>query len=264
MSFVAAAIGTGIVSGAVGLRGADIASSRQADASQRAIEAQQAMFAQTQKNLQPYMQAGEGALGQLVSGTQPGGALMPESYKQYGMEQFQASPEYQAMMQQNQAAMGASANLSSLSGGANANNMRSLMNWTQGNTIQGYQAGLGDYMKQFMAGNQAREQQFNTLQTMAGSGQSAAAGLGGVSANVGSNIGSNIADIGSAQAAGIMGQAGAIQGAIGGGYNAYLQGQYANPNIGRVQTDYGIPMTSSGGGYSAGADYGIPMEAGIA
>jgi hypothetical protein len=230
MSFIVASVGTGIVGGLVGARSADIASQRQADSARYAADTQRGMFDVTQKNLQPWMTAGQGALGQLVSGTQPGGALMPQSYQNYDMSAFQNSPEYQAMMQQNQAAAGAAQNASSLGGGMNSNNMKSLMNWTQGNTIQGYQSGLSDYMKQFMAGNQAREQQFNTLNTLSAGGQNAAAGLGGISAQVGANIGSDITNMGNAQAAGIMGQGQALGGAINTGYNAYLQSQYMNPS----------------------------------
>ena len=153
---------------------------------------------------------------------------MPQSYTPYTMDMFKNSPEYQ-LTQNNQAdAITGAENRSSLGGGANSNNMKSLMNWTQGNSMSGYSTGLNDYMSQFMTGNQARAQQFGTLQTAAGSGQNAAAGLGALSANVGQIVGQNIIGAGNAQAAGTMGITNAAAGGIGQGYNQWLQSQYMN------------------------------------
>jgi hypothetical protein len=132
------------------------------------------------------------------------------------------------MMNQNADALNASENASSKSGGMNSNNMKALMDWTQGNTLKGYGTGLNDYMSQFLTGNQARAQQFNTLNTVAGSGQNAAASLGGMSTNVGANIGSNMIGAGNAQAAGTVGVSNALTSGLGQGYNSWLQNQYMN------------------------------------
>lgn len=225
MSWSTVAIAGGaVIGGALSYLG----SSKQAGAAGDATAAQLQMFGTTQRNLQPFMTAGAGALPQITEGTQPGGALMPKSYTPYDMNTFQNSPEYQLMLQQNQNALGASQNASSLRGGSNSNNMKSLMDWTQGNTLSGYQSGLGDYIKQFLTGNQATEQQFGTLSSVAGMGQNAAANLGGMSTKVGENIGSNITDAGNANAAGYVGVGNALNSGIGQGYNSWMQNQYLN------------------------------------
>ena len=233
--------------------GSQQAAGQQAGAANNATQLQQQMFQQTQQNLQPYMNAGAGAEKQIVAGTQPGGNLMPKSYTPYDMTAFQNSPEYQLMMQQNAAALNASQNASSLQGGANSNNLKALINWTQGNTVSQYGAGLNDYIQQFLTGNQATAQQFNTLNTVAGSGQNAAANLGGMSTKVGANIGSNIVGAGNAAAAGTVGMTDALTGGIGQGYNQWLQQNYMNMynqqglNIGLSGSTYsnaeGVPIT---------------------
>ena len=222
-------IAGGIVGGAlIGGIGANKAAGQQAGAANHATDTQLQMFDKTQQNLSPYMDAGTGALTQLTQGIQPGGSLMPQSYTPYTMDMYKNSPEYQ-LTQNNQAdAITGAENRASLGGGANSNNMKSLMNWTQGNSVGGYQSGLNDYMQQFLTGNQARAQQFNTLDTVSGSGQNAAAGLGALSANVGQNVGNNIIGAGNANAAGTVGVSNALTSGIGQGYNAWIQQQYLN------------------------------------
>lgn len=224
-------VGTAVVASAViGGIGSNMAAGQQAGAANNATQAQLSMFNKTQANLKPYMDVGTSVLPQITAGTQPGGALMPKSYTPYDMNSFMNSPEYQLMMQQNMQGLNASQNASSLHGGANSNNMKSLIDWTQGNTLQGYNSGLNNYIQQFLTGNQATAQQFNTLNTVAGSGQNAAASLGGMSTNVGQSIGQNIIGAGNATAAGTMGVTNALAGGIGQGYNQWLQQNYMNMN----------------------------------
>lgn len=225
MSWVAAAVIGGAV---IGAYGSNKAAGQQAGAANNATAAQLSMFDTTQQNLKPYMDAGTGVLPQITAGVAPGGSLMPQSYTPYDMNTFMNSPEYKLMMNQNADALNASENASSKSGGMNSNNMKALMDWTQGNTLKGYGTGLNDYMSQFLTGNQARAQQFNTLNTVAGSGQNAAASLGGMSTNVGANIGSNMIGAGNAQAAGTVGVSNALTSGLGQGYNSWLQNQYMN------------------------------------
>lgn len=260
----------------IGYLGSKNASNAQVGAANNATQAQLGMFNQTQQNLQPYMQGGNVAMNELMAGITPAGSsytyggtpasgnpntpavpgttvngngsLMPSSYTPYSMSAFQNSPEYQAMMQQNSNALDASQNSSSMNGGANSNNMKSLVNWTQGNTLQGYGTGLQNYMSQFLTGNQAKAQQFNTLAGVAGMGQNAAANMGGFSTQVGGQIGGNIIGAGNAQAGGIIGGTNAITGGIGQGYNQYLQQQYMNNANGQV------PGVAGGAAYGNSTD----------
>ena len=236
MSWIAASIiGGSVISSVIGGNAAQNAASTQANAANNASATQLQMFNQTQQNLQPFMQEGQGAVSQLMKGTQPGGSLMPASYTPYQAPSFQGSPEYQNMMLAQQQAINASQNASSISGGENSNNLKGLLNWSQQNANQGYGQYLSDqttnlnnYINQFLTGNNATTQQFNTLNTVAGNSQNAAAGLGALSTQVGQQIGNNMIGAGNAQAAGQIGVANAITGGLTGGYNAYVQQQYLN------------------------------------
>ena len=222
-------VGTAIVGSAlIGGISSNSAANTQASAANNATAAQLGMYNQTAANVAPWLTAGQGALSQLVAGTQPGGGLMPSSYTPYGLPQFQASPEYQNMQMQDQNAINASLNASSKTGGMNSNNLKGLIGWTQGNATSQYATGLNDYITQFLQGNQAKANQFNTLNTLSQGGQGAALQQGTISANVGQNVGSNIIGAGNAQAAGTVGVGNAITGGISSAYNQWLQQQYLN------------------------------------
>ena len=237
-------VGTAIVGSAlIGGISSNSAANTQASAANNATAAQLGMYNQTAANVAPWLTAGQGALSQLVTGTQPGGGLMPSSYTPYGLPQFQASPEYQNMQMQDQNAINASLNASSKTGGMNSNNLKGLIGWTQGNATSQYATGLNDYITQFLQGNQAKANQFYTLNTLSQGGQGAALQQGTISANVGQNVGSNIIGAGNAQAAGTVGVGNAITGGISSGYNQYLQQQYLTALTGQ----------SSGLGYDPNA-----------
>lgn len=76
--------------------------------------------------------------------------------------------------------------------------------------------------------NANAQQQFANLAALSQAGQNAAVGVGNQGVQVGGQIGSNIIGAGNAQAAGQIGSANAISGAIGQGYNQYLQSQFMN------------------------------------
>ena len=186
------------------------------------------------------------------SGKKGDGSLMPQSYTPYDMKAFENSPEYQIMQNQTQNAVDAAGNQSSMTGGANSNNMKSLMGWTQGNALQGYSSGLNDYMSQFLQGNQAKAQQFNTLSGVAGMGQNAAANLGGFSTQVGGQIGQNMIGAGNANAAGTVGISNAMTSGIGQGYNQWLQSQYLQNAPGNYSQSYDM------GGGTGNISYSVP------
>ena len=244
MSWIAVAIvGGNLVSGLIGGSAAESAASTQAGAANNATAAELAMYNTTAANVAPWLTAGQGSLQQLVAGTQPGGALMPSSYTPYGMTQFQASPEYQTMQMQDTAAINASQNASSISGGGNSNNLKGLLNWTQGNATSQYTTALNNYMNQFLQGNQAKANQFSTLNTLSQTGLGAGLQQGQIGATVAGQVGSNTIGAGNATAAGTVGAANAITGAGSSAYNQYLQQQYLTALTGQ----------SSGLGYDPNA-----------
>lgn len=228
MTWVAAAIiGGSVVSGYMGSEASQGAADTQAQSAREATAAQQAMFNQTQQNVAPWLQAGQGALSQLVSGTQPGGALMPTQYTPFTMDQFRSSPGYQFQMQQGQNAL---TNAASLSGGMNSNNLKGLLGYSQGLAGQDFQTQLNNYMQQFQLGNQGRQQEFANLSTLSQGGLGAGLQQGQIGANVGQSIGGNIIGAGNARAAGQIGSANALGQGISGAYNQYLQQQFMNPS----------------------------------
>ena len=78
--------------------------------------------------------------------------------------------------------------------------------------------------------NSNLQQQFSNLNTLSQTGLGAGLQQGQIGANTAQSIGQNIIGAGNAQAAGQIGSANAITGAIGQGYNAYLQSQFLKPS----------------------------------
>lgn len=105
-----------------------------------------------------------------------------------------------------------------------------------------YATGLADntYQQQFANEITNQTNQYNRLAGIANSGQSAAAGLGATSAQVGSNIANSQIGAGNAAAAGAIGTGNAISGGISNAANSYYMNQL-------MQGMYG-----SGGGNSYG------------
>jgi hypothetical protein len=182
----AGAIGGALISGSA----SQSAANTEASAANAAAQVQQNMFNQTQANLLPYMGAGTNALAAYQAALGLGG----QSNAQI-MNQLQNTPGYQFQLQQG---LGAINNAASAAGGVNSGNtLRALTQYGQGLANQTYQQYLGN------------------LSGLAGSGQNAAANLGGLSASVGSNIGSSLIGAGNALAAGTVGQANALNSAFG-------------------------------------------------
>ena len=106
MAYVATAIIGGAVIGAVGsyyaqTEAADAAAGAQRDASQAAIAEQRRQQAEMERLLAPYMQAGQGALGQQQALLGLGG---PEAQRA-AIAQLEQGPQFQAMVEQGETAI---------------------------------------------------------------------------------------------------------------------------------------------------------------
>ena len=165
-----------------GVTAANAAADAQNQAAQQAIDFQQGMFDQNQANMNPYMQAGERALGgqEALSG-----ALGPEA-QAAAIAGIQAGPGFQSALQQGETSILQNA---SATGGVRGGN-------TQG------------AMAQFSPGllNQAVNQQYGMLGGLAGAGQNAAAGLGAMGANLGANVGNTMNQMGQTNASAALAQ----------------------------------------------------------
>lgn len=198
-----------IAGAAISSSGAQSAADTQAQASQNASNAQLQMFNQTQQNLQPFIQSGQNALPALQSqlGIGQGGSFNPNAplMAPFSASQYQQSPGYGFQMGQGIAAV---ENSASARGGIHGGNtLAALTEFGQGLANSDYQQAYQNYVNQ-------QQQQYGMLNNLVGSGQNAAAGLGGISQQVGRSVGSNMTDAGSAIARGQLASSNAITGGI--------------------------------------------------
>jgi len=165
-----------------GVTAANTAAAASNEAAQQAIDFQQGMFDQNQANMNPYMQAGERALGgqEALSG-----ALGPEA-QAAAIAGIQAGPGFQSSLAQGERGILQNA---SATGGVRGGN-------TQG--------AMAQFSPQLLS--QAVNQQYGMLGGLAGAGQNAAAGLGQMGANLGANVGNSLNQIGQTNAANAMAQ----------------------------------------------------------
>jgi len=185
------------------------AAQTQAGAAGQASDVQRQMFEQTQANLQPYMQEGQIGLNQI-------NRMMPQFTQPFGLQQFQESPAYQFNLEEGSKAI----NKAAAARGQyyNPATLQELGRYTQGTASNEFQNAFSNY--QTNLGNI-----WNRMYGLTGTGQSAAAGVGGFGSQMAGQVGSNIMGAGNAMAAGQIGQANAINQALSGGTNAFLMNQ---------------------------------------
>jgi len=170
------------------------ASNIQASSAQAGIDEQRRQFDAIQKLLQPYSQAGAGALGQQQALLGLSGAPA----QQQAIAGLQQSPQFTAMLQQGENAMLQNA---SATGGLRG-----------GNT----QAALAQFRPALLA--QTIQDQYARLGGLTSVGQNAAAGVGNAGMQTGSNISNLMQQQGAARAGGVLGQnqlGSAISGSLG-------------------------------------------------
>jgi hypothetical protein len=179
-------IGAGLGGAIEGRESVGQASQAQQQAAQGGIDEQRRQFDAIQKLLQPYTEAGTGALTQqqaLLGLGAPGA-------QQQAITALQGSPQFQALQQQGENAILQNA---AATGGLRGGNV---------------QAALAQFRPALLSG--LIEQQFNRLGGLTAIGQNAAAGVGNAGMFTGSNIATLLGRQGQAEAGGILGQQGAL------------------------------------------------------
>jgi hypothetical protein len=218
----------GIASGLIGANASSNAANEQAQAAAAATAEQQREFGIEQTNAAPYLAAGTQALGTLQGD-------MSSLNAPFTAADYQESPGYQFQLQQGEGAMQASAAARGLS--LSTGTMAGMNNYAQGAANTDYQQAFNNYQTQNAA-------TYNHLAGVAGLGQTAVGQTNAAAQNAGNNISSNIIGAGNAQAAGTVGSANAIGGAINGagqtGMNTWLMQQI----LGQQKT--GTPITNAG------------------
>lgn len=236
--------GAVVAAGVVGAVGANIAAGTAADAqtnaSNKAISAQEAELEQTRQELQPFRDAGAGAVNQLatLTGSGPGGdPLTAPLTKPITMDQatLEATPGYQFNLSQG---------LKSVQNSAAARGLG-----VSGAALKGaatYATGLADstYQNQFNNAVTNQTNTFNRLSSLAGIGESAAAQTGVANTQTGTSIGSDLVGIGNAQGAAALAGGAGISNAAGSISNAALLNKLLITNS----------SPNSGGLYGAGSN----------
>ena len=164
----------------------------QADASKYAANLQQQQYQENVQRQQPFYDAGRTALNQLIP--------LSTNYKQFGMDQFNADPGYAFRLSEGQKALdrSAAARGGLISGGA----LKAAATYGQNMGSQEYQNAFNRYQTE-------RAAQLNPLQSLAGMGQTTAAGLGVAGQNMASNVGNYGMQGAAATGEGYMGAANA-------------------------------------------------------
>lgn len=195
------AVAAAVVGGVMSNQAAKKGSKSQEKASQAAIAEQQRQFNLTRQDQMPWMQAGQGALGQM------------QALNSGDFSQFYSSPDYTYAREQGLGAIDSrAAARGGLFGGGNT---RDAMKFASGLASQNY----GNF--------------YSRLQSMSGQGQTTASGLGTLGAEMASNIGAQYNNIGQARASSYQQQGdnwGQMAGVAGNAFgNWYQNNRTQNP-----------------------------------
>lgn len=228
-SIGAAIIGgvAGIGSAVIGSSAAQSAAEQQAAMGNNAINAQRQMFDISQGQLQPFIDAGKGALPSLTAFTDPNNASSPLAalmrLAQPGPDQnatLAQTPGYQFSLDQGLRTVDSGLAARGLAGPGGAL-ARGGANYAEGLAGTQWQNILQGLLSSYQTGA-------GTLQNVAGLGGNAAQGLAGAAGQTGQGIASNMVGIGNAQAAGTLGSANAISGGINTAGNAFSNAMTLN------------------------------------
>jgi hypothetical protein len=236
-----------LAGGAMAKSASKKASRAQVQASQDANAAQERMFQRQIELQEPFRQGGMTAQQEIMQLLGIGGDKTAAGYgsmaKAFGTDQFQQDPGYAFRQAEGMKALERSA--------------AARGNLLSGSTLKGVQRfgqdlASQEYQNAFNRFQTERAARLNPLQSLMGSGQSAANVMTGAAGQMGQNEASNIYNAGQARASGYIGQANALNTALGqiGGIASSLPEQ--NAMIGF----YNRGSASGGGGGSPGGGFG--------
>lgn len=242
----AGAIGGGLLASS----GAKSAASTQAQAANNAAALQFQQFQQIQQNLQPYMQLGTSYIPRLNDLLNSGDLSQRFSFNPT-QEQLESTPGYQFSLKQglntvNNQLASKGLNLS----GAQA---RGIADYATGLASNTYQQQYENALKNFQTNYGVAQNQFGQLTGLIGLGENAAAGVGNAGLQTAANAGNLMTQGANAQAAGSVGSANALGGALNGVGNSallysLLNNSSAPSSSGSGSNIYGFLMPGLGGG----------------
>ena len=233
----AAALGSGLIAS----RGARRAARAQERAAQSAEQTQRQMFERQIELQEPFRQAGLTAQQQIMQLLGIGGDASMPGYgsmaRPFGQQDFEQDPGYAFRQQEGMRALERSA--AARGGLLSGNTMRGIQRFGQDLASQEYQNAFNRFQIE-------RAARLNPLQSLMGSGQSAANVMTGAAGQAGQNIGQMQLGAGQARASGYIGQANALAGALGGIGSAAMQ-----LPLYQAQLNY-LNRGASGGGRGGG------------
>jgi hypothetical protein len=251
-AIIAAGIGAvgAIGGGVIASSAAKKASKVQEQAARDATSAQERMFQKQMELQEPFRQGGMTAQQEIMQLLGIGGDKNAAGYgslgKSFGTEQFQQDPGYGFRQAEGMKALerSAAARGNLLSGST----LKGVQRFGQDLASQEYQNAFNRYQVE-------RSAKLNPLQSLMGSGQSAANVVTGAAGQMGQNEASNIYNAGQARASGYIGSANALNTALGqiGGIASSLPEQNAMINY--------YNRTPAGGGSLGGGGAPIRLPA---
>ena len=246
---VAGAIIGGVASiggGLMAARGAKKAARAQRRAAESAERTQREMFERQIELQEPFRQAGMTAQQQIMQLLGIGGDASAEGYgsmaRPFGQADFEADPGYAFRQAEGMRALERSA--AARGGLLSGNMMRGIQRFGQDLASQEYQNAFNRFQIE-------RAARLNPLQSLMGSGQSAANVMTGAAGQAAQNIGQMQLGAGQARASGYIGQANALAGALQGIGSAAVQFPLYQAQIGAINRGAGGPP---GGGIGGGLE----------
>jgi hypothetical protein len=242
-----------LAGGAIAGKASKRAARTQEQAARDATAAQQRMFEEQKALQEPFRQGGLTAQNEIMQLLGIGGDKAAAGYgsmaKAFGTDQFQQDPGYAFRQAEGMKALerSAAARGNLLSGST----LKGVQRFGQDLASQEYQNAFNRYQVE-------RAARLNPLQSLMGSGQSAANVMTGAAGQMGQNEASNIYNAGQARASGYIGQANALNQALGqiGGMAGQIPMQNAMMDFYRGNTfDRGA---AQGPGFGSSTPYRLP------
>lgn len=260
--------GSTIIGGKMSSDASKSAANTQADAANHAADLQNQQWQQTQANMKPYLDLGTSSISPLLqamgyNATQNGDGRwsyngidssnpLMQRFAAPTAAEAAASPGYQFTLQQGLKATQNSAAARGL--GTSGAALKGASTYATGLADSTYNDVYNRALQTFNTNYKSASDNVNRLTGLVGSGQNAAGGLGALGAQTSANIGNTITSGANAQAAGTIGSANALSGALGSlGNNAMLysltqnnaaRAASANPLYGGGDVPENVPYTA--------------------
>lgn len=238
ISTAAAVLGSAVIGGAVSMRGASKAAKAQRKAAQAAGQQQQQMFDKQMEMQEPFRQGGITAQQEIMKLLGIGGDATAPGYgsmaRQFGEQDFRADPGYAFRQAEGMKALERSA--AARGGLMSGSTLKGIQRFGQDLASQEYQNAFNRFQIE-------RAARLNPLQSLMGSGQSATNIMTGAAGNLGQGLAQSELAAGQARASGYVGQANALNQALGGITNYMVQAP-----VNAAMMDYYRNTTVPGGG----------------